>query len=205
MRITSIRQQIKTPDRYSIYVDEKYAFSLSAKTLLESKLTKGQELDSAELTVLKDQASFDKAYYGAVFLIARRSRSSWEMTTYLKRKNYSLDVQKRVQQKLITTGLLDDKKFARAWVENRKLLKPTSKRRLTQELRQKHVEDTVINEVIRTADIEESQILRDMVASKRRQSRYQDDIKLTQYLVRKGFSYEDIKNVLSEAVGGEDV
>lgn len=198
MQITSIKQQVKNPDRYSVYIDEKYAFSLSAQALLDSKLTTGQELDSIELTNLKDKAYFDKAYYSAVSLIARRSRSSWEIATYLKRKNYSSEIQDQVKHKLVGVGLLDDKKFAIAWIENRKLLKPTSKRRLTQELRQKRVDDAIIKEVIETTEIDESKILKDVISSKRRQTRYQDDIKLTQYLMRQGFSYQDIKNAISE-------
>lgn len=198
MKITSIKQQVKNPDRYSVYIDEKYTFSLSAQALIDSKLTTGQELDFAELTRLKDKARFDKAYYGAVSLIARRIRSAWEISTYLRRKNYSTEIQDQVKQKLASIGLLDDKKFAMAWIENRKLLKPTSKRRLTQELRQKRVDDTIIKEVVETTAIDESKILKDVISSKRRQTRYQDDIKLIQYLMRQGFSYQDVKAALEE-------
>ena len=44
MKITSIKQQAKNSGRYSVYIDEEYAFSLSESALLASKLVKGQEV-----------------------------------------------------------------------------------------------------------------------------------------------------------------
>jgi len=40
--------------------------------------------------------------------------------------------------------------------------------------------------------------LRELIAKKRQQSRYQDKLKLMQYLSRQGFGYGDIKTVLEE-------
>ena len=44
MKITSIKQQVKRADRYSIYVDDKYSFSLSEQELLSIKIKVGQEV-----------------------------------------------------------------------------------------------------------------------------------------------------------------
>ncbi|MBI3624310.1 hypothetical protein HY218_01620, partial [Candidatus Saccharibacteria bacterium] len=48
MKITSIRQQTKRADRYSIFVDGKYAFSLSEGELITSGVHTGQELTKVE-------------------------------------------------------------------------------------------------------------------------------------------------------------
>lgn len=198
MKVTAIKQQERLKDRYSIYIDDKYSFSLSEGGLLNSHLVVGQELDESELANIKADANFDKAYHRSLDLIARRPRSEWELRDYLKRKDYDQGVTEQVMRRLRQTGHLDDLTFAKAWVDNRRLLKSVSKRRLKQELRQKRVNDDVINQVLTEDETDERSVLRELIAKKRQQTRYQDDLKLMQYLSRQGFNYDDIKSAMHE-------
>jgi regulatory protein len=88
---------------------------------------------------------------------------------------------------------LDDLEFARRWVENRRLLKATSKRRLNQELKLKRVSDGVIKQVLEEDDTDEAEVLKQLVARKRQQTRYQDKQKLMAYLMRQGYDYGQVK------------
>jgi regulatory protein len=196
MKITAIKQQVKRSDRYSIYGDGKYLFSFSEGELLASGLRIGQELDQAALDELKDKAVLDKAYDRAINLISRRPRSEWELRDYLKRKEYEPGTQDEVIGRLRERGYVDDADFARRWVESRRLLKSTSKRRLSQELRQKRIADDIIKEVLEADETDELEVLKDLVERKRKQSKYKDDLKLMQYLARQGFSYDLIKEAL---------
>lgn len=196
MKITAIKQQVKRTDRYSIYVDGKYAFSLSESGLIESRLASGQELDAAELKRLKKVAGFDKAYYNALRYAAMRPRSQWEMEMYLQRKNADKDAAEEIVQRLRNLSMLSDADFARSWIANRRLLKSTSKRRLRLELKQKHVPDEIIDEALAEDETDERQTVRELIEKKRR--RYPDPQKLMQYLARQGFSYDDIKSTLDE-------
>lgn len=198
MKITDIKQQVKRADRYSIYVDNKYAFSLSEAELMAVNIKIGQEFSQAELQSLMQKAIIDKGYDRALNLIMRRPRSQWEITEYLKRKDYDEDSIANILNKLSNRGHIDDSDFARRWVESRRVLKPTSKRKLTLELRQKRVNDEVIQEVLVNEDADELEVLRDLVARKRRQTKYQDNTKLMQHLIRQGFSYGDVKHIMSE-------
>ncbi len=196
MKITDIKQQVKNQSRYSIFVDGKYSFSLSELALINSGLHTGQEVTKEELESLKDTAKLDKAYNRALALVARRSRSEWELRDYLKRKEYDEPIITEILNRLSNYGYVDDEAFARMWVENRRLLKSTSKRRLAQELRQKRISSEIIDKVLAEDETDELEVLRELVASKRKLPRYQDDLKLMQYLARQGFSYDDIKAVL---------
>lgn len=198
MRITDIKQQVKRSDRYSIYIDGKYAFSLSANELLLSGLRPNQELDELELANLTDTAKADKAYDRALNFIMIRPRSEWEMRLYLKRKGYEPELVDKIVQKLQEHGHIDDTAFARAWVNNRRLLKAISKRRLQQELRAKRISDDIVESVLGEDETDEREVLRDLIARKRQQSRYHDKLKLMQYLSRQGYSYDDIKDIMSE-------
>lgn len=198
MKITAIKQQERLKDRYSVFVDGKYSFSLSEGALIDSKLATGQEVDAAQLKELKQTSADDKIYGLALRYAAMRLRSEWELRTYLQRKQASPALADSILNKLSKIGFVDDEAFARAWIDNRRLLRPTSKRKLQQELRVKHVDDGTIQKVLTEDKADELVVLRQLVAKKR--SRYPDQAKLMQYLARQGFSYNDIKSVLEEPI-----
>lgn len=197
-KISAIKQQVKRADRYSIYVDKKYTFSLSESELLVTGLRIGQEFTEAELNDLKDKAVIDKAYDRALNLIMRRPRSEWEIRDYLKRKEYEETIIQKIVNRLSKRGYIGDRDFATRWVESRRLLKSASKRRLQQELRQKRVADEIIQEVLEADETDEREVLRELVNKKRQQTKYQDNLKLMQYLSRQGYNYHDIKSVMDE-------
>lgn len=196
MKITAIKQQQKRTDRFSIFVDDKYAFSFTGSELLEQKLAVGDELDASEVKKLKKLAADDKIYHATLNYIAIRPRSRWEIEAYLARKQASPELVISIIKKLEKLDLINDEIFARIWIENRKLLNPRSHRKLVSELRAKRVPDETIAKVLQKDAEEEREILRILVERKRHQSKYKDDLRLTQYLSRQGFSYSDIKDVL---------
>ncbi len=194
MKITDIKSQVKRNDRYSIYGDGKYVFSLSENELLNSGIKINQEYDGEELEKLQMTVVLDKAYDRSLNMISRRPRSIWEMRQYLKQKDYDENVIEEILNKLSNRKYLDDEKFAEAWVRDRRALKKTSKRRIQQELRAKKVSDTIIQKVLSEDEADEQDILRELIEKKRTQTRYQDDQKLIGYLIRQGFNYSDIKD-----------
>lgn len=196
MKITDIKQQVKNQSRFSIFVDEKYKFSLSQSGILDTGVRVGKEITQAELDSLVDESISDKAYNGAISLIVRRKRSEWEMREYLKRKDLDPELVDDIVSKLKTYNLLDDQDFAKAWVENRRLLKSTSKRRLQQELRAKRIKDEIINKVLSDDQTDENEVLKSLIERKKKQTRYQDPQKLMAYLIRQGFNYSDIKDLI---------
>jgi regulatory protein len=198
MKITAIRPQQKIRNRYSIYCDGHYSFAVGESMLLEQGLVAGQELTEAELKKFKQLSSDDNSFNNALRYAAIRNHSQWEMEQYLKRKNVSEHQSSVIIAKLGDLGFLDDRNFARSWIDNRRLLKTVSKRRLEQELRQKHLSEEIIKEALQQDPTEELIVLKSLIAKKRQQSSYQDKTRLMGYLSRQGFSYEDIKLAMSE-------
>lgn len=201
MKITKITTQVKQQGRYSIFVDEKYAFSLSDTALLDSKLVPGQELSEEELQQWKQASADDKVLGRALQYAMIRPRSRWEMEQYLKRKKASPALVEIILNKLSIMRMLNDAEFARSWVANRRLLRPTSKRKLQQELRSKRVPDEVVEQALSEDETDEQSVLKEIITKKRAMSKFKnDDLKLMQYLARQGFSYSDIK----QALGADD-
>lgn len=198
MKITDIKQQVKRADRYSVYGDGKYLFSFSEAELLATGLRINQEFTDDELAELRAKAVIDKGYDSALNLISRRPRSEWELRDYLKRKDYDPDASQEIINKLHDRGHINDEDFARRWVENRRLLKATSQRRLKQELRQKRIDDDIIEQVLAADETDEVELLKELIERKRQQTKYQDELKLMQFLARQGFGYDKIKQALEE-------
>lgn len=197
MKITQLKQQVKRADRFSIYVDNKYSFSLSSEELLNAKLYVGLEVSSAQLSSLNKLAEHSLVRAQCFNYLSYRLRSIWEMETYLKRKGYSKELIAETIDYLSNKKLVDDKEFANRWIENRLLLKPTSINILKLELKQKGIKLEIINEALASHDIDELQIINELIDKKRQQSKYQDNLKLMQLLARKGFSYDLIKRALN--------
>jgi regulatory protein len=199
MKITKIIQQQKQQNRYSIFIDEKYSFSLSETKLLESRLVSGQELTKEQIANYKKLSADDKLFNRALNYVALRPRSVWEVQFYLKRKDSPAPLIEQITNKLVALDLLDDKKFAAMFVHDRTLLRPTSRRKMIMELRKKHVPEEVIQLTFETEPTDELTALREIVVKKRHLTKYKnDELKLMQYLARQGFNYSDIKQVLAE-------
>lgn len=198
MKITAIKQQVKRADRYSLYLDGKYSFSLREAELIKLGLHSGQEISEEELNEFQGESEFGKWYDRTLNLLSFRLRSEWELRDYLRRKDCPEPVTEKILNKLSINGYVNDEQFAKRWVENRRLMKATSRRKLSQELQQKRIPRDIIDAVL--ADdkeaTDEREVLRELVEKKRH--RYPDQLKLMQYLARQGYSYDDIKTVLAE-------
>lgn len=198
MKVTKISAQVKTQGRYSIFVDDKFAFGLSELGLINSGIKIGTELSEQQLEELKAEADTDKLYNRAIGLLARRPRSEWELRDYLKRKKVEPEQVDTILNTLSIRGYVNDEDFAQRWVENRRLLKPISKRKLSMELKQKRISDEIIQKALSEDEAAELEVLKQLVEKKRTQTRYQDDKKLMAYLAGQGFGYADIKAALEK-------
>jgi regulatory protein len=203
MKITSIKHQLKRKDRYSIYIDDLYSFSISEAELVRSGLRKGADVTTQDIESLTNLAERDKAYDRAVRYIAIRARSKWEMEQYLGKKGYDKQLIAYLVQKLVNNLLLHDEKFAQQWIQWRLNSGGRSKARLRAELRQKHICDEIIDNVLSTID-EQTEIeqLKNIIERKSKISQYRSRDKLMAYLARQGYSYYHIKQALGEHQDG---
>lgn len=198
MKITAIKQQAKRQERYSVYIDGSYSFSLNEAQLVSSGLHSGQELNAAEVAQYKEDSAAGKLFDKILNLLSIRPRSTWEIEDYARRKDASPEQVAYVVERCRQLGYLDDERFARQWIENRRLTRPTSQRKLRSELVAKRITPAIIDQVL--ADdrhqTDEAEVLAKLIAKKR--TRYPDNTKLMQYLARQGFSYDDIRSALQQ-------
>lgn len=193
MIVSRLERQQKRSHRISVYVDDEFFVGLTESALMKSGLTVGQELSQQEKQDLLDLAHYDMAREKALGLLARRPRSKWELELYLKSKSYQESMIKALIEDLSSSAHVDDVAFAGWWVEQRRLLKSVSKNKLKLELRQKRVDEHIIEQALKEDATEDITIIRELIWKKQQQARYRDKQKLMQYLARQGFRYGDIK------------
>ncbi len=102
---------------------------------------------------------------------------------------------KKVIERLVDRGYVDDEKFAKFYVENRNLKKGISRRRLELELKNKGISPEIIEKVFAENSRDEVEEIKKIIAKKRK--KYTDE-KLISYLVRQGFDYQLSQSLVRE-------
>ncbi|NIM47102.1 MAG: hypothetical protein GTN40_03020 [Candidatus Aenigmarchaeota archaeon] len=202
MLITDIKKQEKR-NRYNIFIDKKYSFSLSDLELSLSGLSIGDEVTEKRIEKLKKESSEGKAKDKALRLLSFRPRSEKEIEKRLVEKGFGEKTIIETKKKLKTLNLLGDLEFAKSWIKNRITLRPTGKRRLFLELKEKGVKEEIIEKALEILDPDQEFKLALKEAQKKKErlkglSKLELKQKITSFLARRGFSWEVIKKVFEE-------
>ncbi len=198
MKITSIKQQVKNPDRASIFIDGKYSFSLSLNELVSEKLKISQEVDEPELKRLRKLSDDGKLRGRALEWVLNRPRSIQELKNYLYRKKADPDLVDKFIIEFTDRGYLDEARYA-AWLIEMRRRKGKSERVIQSELVSKGVDREISSNLLKEEN-NETDRLTQLVAKKCKLQRYKaDEQKLIRYLMGQGFNYSDIKNVLDKS------
>lgn len=188
-RVTSLEPQVNQPNRLSLYVDDHFAMGLSVYAAAGVRV--GQELSRTDLENLQRAEQLEQARELALHYLEVRPRSEQELRRRLAQKKYPEEIINQVIARLGDVKLVDDRDFAKFWVENREGFKPRSKRALQYELRQKGVSSREISRAIERVDERDSAYR----AAHPKALRYRDldakefREKLSGFLARRGFDY----------------
>ena len=193
MKITTIKQQVKNPERVSIFVDDKYSFSLSLDELIKYKLKNNQDFSEADVKKFKKISDDGKLRGRALEWLMNRPHSEREFRDYLYRKKAEPEQIDNLVAEFTGKGYLDNAKFA-LWYSELLARRGKSNRAITAELYKKGIAKDIIEESLSSEPEDEQTRLRQMIEKKSKLSRYKNDPqKLAQYLVAQGFSWQDVK------------
>ena len=189
--ITEIRGQKRRKDRVSIFIDDRYALSMSRLSLISAGLGVGKEVSEEQLSELSVEDTLEEAMNAALRFLEQRPRSEREVRMRLLKGGSSDEVIGATISRLRERGLVHDGEFARFWVENRTAFKPLSRRMLERELRQKGVDSDVSAELLEKLDDDEEAY---RAGLKRSRSLAKSDgqtfhKKMLTFLRGRGFSY----------------
>ncbi len=143
-----------------------------------------QALDGAEHRV--------NAHEAALRLLSHRARSESEMRTRLGMRGVEPATIDDEITRLQHAGLLDDEKFARSWVEERRRLAPRGKRMLRYELLGRGIEMASVEQVTEGIDDREVAVQLAHERARRASTSNYDSFaaKVGGFLRRRGFDYD---------------
>jgi regulatory protein len=189
-RITALTLQKRNRQRVNVYLDGEFAFGLAR--IIAAWLQVGQTLSDEKIAQMKASDEREVAYQRAIQFMNYRPRTESEIRQNLQKHAVPETVQEEVLQRLQQAGLLDDRRFADAWVENRTDLHPRSRRALAYELKQRGIDQQLIQQSLEQVDDDQA-----AYQAALRQSRKLRDLdwqdfrkKMVGFLARRGFNYE---------------
>jgi regulatory protein len=203
--ITALRAQAKDPKRVNVFVNGEFAIGVSLATISRAGLYVGKQLSAEEYARLEQFESGDKAYLAALRFLNARPRSSAELRERLARKEFAPEAIDAALARLGELGLVDDRAFARFWVENRQVFRPRGAGALRDELRRKGVASGTIADVLSDAELAGDEAEKAMVLARAALRKYADSAdrqsfarRMGGYLQRRGFGFEVIRPIVDQ-------
>ncbi|WP_217589713.1 recombination regulator RecX [Lentibacillus saliphilus] len=206
--ITRITTQKKQKQRYNIYLDagsgETFGFGVDEAVLIKYRLHKGMDIDAELMDELINEDTQYKAYSLAINFLSYRMRTKKEMHDYLLKKEIHPEHIASVMERLVSEKLVDDKVFARSFVESRIRTSAKGPQLVKRELLEKGVAAIYADEAVNayTFEVQYEKALTWMKKRLNQSGRYsfkEQLQKLHGFLLQKGFTQDVIQTVLDEA------
>ncbi|MFZ4622457.1 MAG: RecX family transcriptional regulator [Bacteroidota bacterium] len=206
MIITKIERQKKNRSRFSIFVDEKYAFSVSEDTYVRFILHTGQSISEEERTEIEKVENESSVKRAALKFRSYRPRSKKEISEYLQKKGYDESAVAIGLKFLGDNNLLNDVEFARMLCRDRLMLKPIGRSSMRQLLFKKGIDRTATERILEEFYTAESENALALKEAERKFKRVSSLPALTQkkrifeHLVRRGYDSSLAMKIVSQLV-----
>lgn len=200
MIVTEIEALTKT--RYNIYIDEVFAFVLYKGELSKYQVRKEHEITEETISRIKDEVLIKRAKLRAMHLLNAMPRTEHQLREKLVQNGYPEDVTDTAISYVKSFGYINDEAYIRNFVINKRANK--SKREIKMLLGQKGVKGEQVDFILEELYQEESEAdtIRRIMEKKHWELSEMDEKqrqKMYGYLMRKGFSYEEIRKALAKA------
>ena len=208
--ITKIEVGKGNKERVNIYIDNEYAFSISAELVYKENIKVKDEINVERLKKLADEDNYIKCKNSALKIIERTYKSEKELRDKLVLKGYDDHIIKLTINFLREYNLLNDTNYAKMYVKDRS--RNQGKNKIKYKLIQKGIDENIIEEELNKIDKDEiKKVVYEMalkkyrVLSKRENDNYKLTQKLYRFLMGKGYDYDLIKDVVKSIVKSEDL
>ena len=208
--ITQIAENHRTPTRRRIFLDGRPAFNCGLNVVARFRLRVGMELDQAAVDQILQGEVRQECVDAALHLISRRLHSRSELFRKLTRGRFEAGMVDAVLDDLARQGYVDDQKFAQAKAQAAAQRRHLGRRGAFADLMKsgvkRDVAESALDEVYdRNDTLAIARRLAEKAAPRLRKLDPQvARRRLAGMLGRRGFDYEQIKQVIQETLGGAD-
>ena len=197
MIVTKLESVTKT--KYKVYLNEQFAFVLYKGELSRYKIQEGRDVSQEVIEQIKIEILAKRAKLRAMHLLNYMDRTEEQLRTKLKQDLYPEDIVEIALQYVKSFGYLDDHGYVRRYIESRQSSK--SKLEIKMALLQKGVPQEMIQNALEECYEEQDEALsiQKLLEKKRFSAETATEAekkKMYGYLLRKGFQYDDIRQVI---------
>lgn len=197
MRIDSVTAQPDRAGRYTVKFEDGGVMRLYRQTVEDFGLYSGKELEEAEIQNLRKAAGQMSAKMRAVRIVSASSVSKSDLQRRLVQKGEKQSDAQQAVAWMSDLGLLDDEKTARQVVE-RCIAKGYGLARAKQALYEKQIPKTYWDAALSDYPDQQDKIL-SFLRSRLKGDWDQKDLRrVTDALLRRGHSYQEIRKALQE-------
>lgn len=203
--ITSIRACPDDPVRVSLRVNRQRVGRILLETKASLELEVGTPWTEQLAEQLREELDRGNAYRAAVRILTKRAKSSGELRRKLREYKHEPEAIEWSIARLIDLGVLNDEEYARMVVRSQLSRKPAGRRLLTGKLREKGVDQSIVQRVLDEM-LEERDTLADArklaeQAARSISDRHETEVRrrrITGRLARRGFDFDVIRKVVDE-------
>ncbi|TFE01241.1 recombination regulator RecX [Jeotgalibacillus sp. R-1-5s-1] len=200
--ITKITRQKRNEERYNIFLDGVYAFSVDEAVLVQYQLQKNKELTDFDIGEIEYEDEVRKGFNKALVYLSYRMRSEKEIEDHLKEQEMGDAAISETLHKLRHYGYVNDQSFAQAYYNTQINTTDKGPIQIKNGLREKGVSNDIIESIISETPEEEWNdraigIMEKVVKKNQKLSPLQIKKKTQDTLSRKGYSGQTVAFVLA--------
>lgn len=203
--ITKIEIQKKNKERVNIYLDEEYAFSISAELVYKENLKVKDVVDIEKLKSVADKESYLRCKNSALKIIERSYKTEKEVIEKLQMKGYEQNHIETSIEFLKEYKFLNDDYYAEAFIKDK--LNSKGSQRIKQDLIKKGIPRDKIEEKLegidKSAEKNTARVLANKklrIIQKSENDTYKISGKLYRFLISKGYTYDVVKEVVKDVM-----
>lgn len=199
MIITDIQPQSKNQNRVSIFINGNFAFGMDKNDCSFMGLKIGYELTQEKYDFIVNNTIYSKAYQKADRFIGYKMRTEKEVRSKLIEDGYTNDIIDRVISTMIKYKYIDDEAYAIMYAKDCKNIKKWGPKRIKTELYSRGITNDVIDSALESLDISDIDNIIIELLEKRIKNTpidLKEKQKHLNFLLRRGFNYEDVKRII---------
>lgn len=207
-KITKIEYQKKNKERFNVYLDEEYGFSVDMNIFIKYSLKKNMELsDDIIDEILRAEEKISVYNYG-ISVLSRTAKSEHELRLKMKDKGFDSQLIDNAVNKLKEQKYLDDEKYCEMFINDRINISKHGVLKIKEALYYKGIDKEIIEEKIKSISSEDEEKIAFDLGQKKALGIKEEDvrkkgIKLYNYLLGRGFEYETVKKTVKKILDTE--
>ena len=201
--IKKIEKQKNNNKRYSIFIDNQFAFGIDEIDLLYYKLKENEPLDNDKYNYILNKLLLKRAKDKALKYLGYKMRSKKQVIKKLEELDFPENVINKVIKILEKYNYINDEEFAKAFIKDKMNLKGYGTFKISYDLKMLGIDEDIFKkylyseEFVKEEEKATSLLLKRLKGISIENIDYKEKQKLYAYLARRGFSYDSINKAFN--------